>query len=280
MNADESFESLVDAERQQRLCRVEAERGWKRLQAAVRSGARPTPVVAAPLSLGAVLFTARAAAVFALAGASTALAAGTWAYRVELGIVSVSGAPDTPANAPTQTRHPVHEAGRHPARDALDERRPAPRRAESVPSPPPSFTGSRAPSPRSLDAELDLLGRATAELDAGRPTAALALLQRHAAQYPRSMLALERETLRILVECRVRPGPSSTTLAHQFLARHPKSLHRDRLQRGCSLNAEHPDPPNAKAKPAPSVQPTGKDPATSPARALPPSAAFPDPKDP
>lgn len=280
MNPDESFETLVNAERQAELSRGEAERGWKRLRAAVRSGARPVPVVSAPLSLGAVLFTARAAALLAFAGAGTALAAATWAYRVELGIVSVSRAPGAPVSAPGLVQQKVSGARPDRAHGAFEEGRLTPPSVQIPPSPRPR-SERRAESPRSLDAELDLLGRATAELDTGRPNAALAFLQRHADEYPKSMLAPERETLRVLVECRIRPGPRSRALAQQFLSRRPKSLHRDRLRRACSLSAESPGKPEATAQPAPPLQPTSRALEPDATRTPPPpSAAFPEPERP
>jgi len=262
MNPNESLESLVNAERQEELSTGERERGWKRLQAAVRSGTRPMPVIAAPLSLGAVLFTTKAAAVLAFAGAGTALAAATWSYRVELGIVPVSQEPDTQVSAPTSIRHKGNGSSPPAADRAVDDVRPTPSSSESPSPPPPSPKTSWSESRRSLDDELDLLGRATAELDSGRPNAARALLRRHATEYPKSMLALERKTLWILVECRFRPGPESRALAERFLSRYPKSLHRDRLERACSLNAQD------TGKPVPAA-----DAASVPA---PPGAVFPD----
>ncbi len=77
------------------------------------------------------------------------------------------------------------------------------------------------PTPPSLDDDIALLRRATQELERGDPTAALNLIQRHAATHPESMLATERLGLRVRALCAAGSTAQAEALAARYVAEHP-----------------------------------------------------------
>lgn len=85
-------------------------------------------------------------------------------------------------------------------------------------------------SAATFDAELQLIVAAKRELDRGQPRLASAWLDDHAQRFPSGVFAMDREALRVLVDCGSRPNP---TLAREFAARHPGSAMLERLLRAC-----------------------------------------------
>jgi outer membrane protein assembly factor BamD (BamD/ComL family) len=98
----------------------------------------------------------------------------------------------------------------------------------------------RAADPSTFDAELALIKRAKAELDAGRPSAALALLSEHGRRFPRGTFAGEREALLILALCTSGRLSQGRSLARRFAAAHPRSPLVDRVRRACDLEDTQP----------------------------------------
>jgi hypothetical protein len=89
---------------------------------------------------------------------------------------------------------------------------------------PPSRDGSRSSS--NLGAEQALLDVARAALARGRADEALSPLDRHARQYPRGMLAEEREALAVNVLVTLGLYDQARERSARFLARYPGSLLR------------------------------------------------------
>jgi hypothetical protein len=87
-----------------------------------------------------------------------------------------------------------------------------------------------ADSASSLAAELASLERARAALAAGRATDALALLDDHAARFPRGVLSTEAVVLRIDALLRAGRRANADALARQFLAANPTSPYAPRVR--------------------------------------------------
>jgi hypothetical protein len=83
----------------------------------------------------------------------------------------------------------------------------------------------------SLAAELGLVERARASLRAGRPLDALRALDEHRSRFAHG--ALEEETTVLRIEAYRLAGDTATTrtLAHEFLATHPRDPYTPRVQR-------------------------------------------------
>ncbi|HEX3853876.1 MAG TPA: hypothetical protein VHW01_23090, partial [Polyangiaceae bacterium] len=101
-------------------------------------------------------------------------------------------------------------------------------------------------SSATFDAELKLISLAKAELDAHRPTHALAWLAEHATQFPNGVFVTEREALSVLARCE--QGPPDITLAKQFAAQHPSSPLVARLMKTC--RASTPSSPSSVSSPS------------------------------
>jgi hypothetical protein len=88
-----------------------------------------------------------------------------------------------------------------------------------------------APAPAAADprAELALLIRARSILSSA-PAQALALVEEHAARFPRSTFEEEREVLAIDAERRLGRAQSAAERARQFLKAHPSSIHRSKVE--------------------------------------------------
>jgi hypothetical protein len=77
-----------------------------------------------------------------------------------------------------------------------------------------------------LPSEIDLVTRARRELGSS-PRAALATLAEHRTHYPRGMLAEERDALEVHALARL--GRPTAARARAFMARYPRSVHRERV---------------------------------------------------
>jgi RNA polymerase sigma-70 factor (ECF subfamily) len=86
-----------------------------------------------------------------------------------------------------------------------------------------------------LASELELLHRAQAAWRSGDGKLALALLDQHAASYPRSSLSLERDGLRVLTLCELGRHEEASRSAHSFLVRAPRSPMRPSIEQSCAL---------------------------------------------
>lgn len=131
------------------------------------------------------------------------------------------------------------------ARSSLEPSAPAPTvqaapteptEAQAVPPEPAVSAPERAAARRSASAttlaeEGRLLAEAHRLVQSGQPQRALDVLRASQARFPRSVLAQEREVLTI--EALYASGSSTTAKqrAQQFLKRHPKSPHAERLER-------------------------------------------------
>ncbi|MDC0723516.1 RNA polymerase sigma factor [Nannocystis bainbridge] len=123
-------------------------------------------------------------------------------------------------------REPVslsRETGGEPGRSEPDAGSPPP--APQRPTPP------TASKPDRLAAEVALLDQARAHLDAGRPAAALPLLDAHAGQFPRSALVDAREAGRVAALCGLDRGAEAEATARRLVAEHPTSPLVQRFER-------------------------------------------------
>jgi hypothetical protein len=114
-----------------------------------------------------------------------------------------------------------------------------PRPAKAVSAAKRQRARAARPAPESLSQEVSLLDEAERSLGAGDVQRALALLSEHRARFPRAALREEREGLSVLARCvQARAGAreqetAAREAARAFLARHPRSLLRARLEQAC-----------------------------------------------
>ncbi len=136
--------------------------------------------------------------------------------------VSEPATPPGTATPPSAaSKADAEDRGRRPRRGA----RPAP--AEPV-----------APAASSsLEAEMALLGRASASRRAGDREAALASLQRHAREFPDGQLAPERELQRALVLCELGRRDEARAIARGFAQRFATSPLRSKAAAVCAQEA-------------------------------------------
>jgi len=83
-----------------------------------------------------------------------------------------------------------------------------------------------------LEGEMKLLRQADGALRRGDSAAALAALNKHAAQYPSGVLSQEREGVRVIALCGQGQGQSA---AQRFLASSAKSPLASRIRSACSI---------------------------------------------
>jgi len=143
---------------------------------------------------------------------------------------SVDAPPSTPVShggvvTPGAVREPM------PASPPVPKDSPAatprvPRAAPTRPADPP------APS---LAAELAFMRTVQAELGAGAPARALALLDEHPARFPGGHLREEVEALRVVAGCGVRLDAASQAAAAGFVQARPGSLFGQRVRTACGL---------------------------------------------
>lgn len=236
MSTDEELSSLFQAERAERPLHAAAQHGWQRLSSDLANAVAPMPVAVGPLKLGMWLFPHWILAGFALgvtgAGVVTALMPSVPSQADAVVVRAAHRAP-TPVAAITTTPTVAltPSVSRPLARSTPD--------LAPVAATPSGVALSTAPA--TFDAELKLITFAKQELDAQRPTQALAWLQEHAQQFPNGVFTTEREALRVLARCA--RGPKSESLVRAFTALHPGSPLIPRLERACASSAvESPTP--------------------------------------
>jgi TolA-binding protein len=141
---------------------------------------------------------------------------------------TTAGAPAGPAPAAPA---PVDEA---PVDEARADK--APEDASSV-VPKPRLGESRTPATTNrLAQEVAILSRASSELHAGRPAAALKALDEHQRKFPSGVLAQERTAARVRALCAMgRTGEAQVEFAR--LARtSPRSPHVARARKACGFS--------------------------------------------
>jgi hypothetical protein len=119
---------------------------------------------------------------------------------------------------------------------------------ESAPSAVPQEQPSdekRAPSaPRSLDSlaeEVALLSQASADLHAGRPTAALTVLDEHQRKFPHGGLVQERTSARIQALCALGRMTDAQAELARFARTSPNSPHLARTRKACGSGTTQKD---------------------------------------
>jgi hypothetical protein len=135
---------------------------------------------------------------------------------VDAAVPSTDSAPQVPATSEPEAGSDDPEA---------NEAVPAPSRERSGGS---KSTPAPSPAP-TLEAELALLEVARN----AEPGAALAALERHRNEFEHGMLADEREVLRVETLCALGRASQAEAVAASFLAAHPSSPLRSRIEAAC-----------------------------------------------
>jgi hypothetical protein len=197
------------------------------LAADLAANVAPLPVAAGPLKLGLWLVPKWILAGFALGLVGAGAVGPLLAPRAVSGSASAPAVHVAPSKSVALSVVPAPEAHEPVSPAAKDEQ---PVSAETRPAAAPSASPSSA-SAATFDAELKLISLAKADLDAHRPTHALAWLAENAAQFPNGVFVTEREALNVLARCE--QGPPDVALAKRFAAEHPSSPLVARLMKAC-----------------------------------------------
>lgn len=112
----------------------------------------------------------------------------------------------------------------------------------SVPAPPQAEPAAkRSPAPgRSADSlaqEVAILARASSELRAGRPAAAMKSLDEHQRLFPSGVLAQERTAARIQALCALGRTKEARTALERLARTAPNSPHEARARKACGFGA-------------------------------------------
>jgi hypothetical protein len=214
-------EELVQAGREAfRPNTADRERVFQALLPSVGSGLAPggtTPSTApaAASGTGAIVKAMAALVAIGVAGGSLILALGR------------EPAPQGPAAMP-------------PAKSAAVAPAPTDKPPETVPSAlpqaPPAEKHAPAASSRPADSlaeEVAILSRASAELHAGRPAAALHALEEHRRKFPRGVLAQERTSARVQALCALGRMKQAQGELAQLAQSSPNSPHVARARKAC-----------------------------------------------
>lgn len=117
---------------------------------------------------------------------------------------------------------------------------PAPEKVAPV-APEPEPTQQRTPaasrSADNLAKEVAILSRASAELRAGRPAAALKALEEHQREFPGGMLAQERTAARIQALCALGRTKEARSELARLSRSSPNSPHEARARKACGFGA-------------------------------------------
>jgi hypothetical protein len=144
--------------------------------------------------------------------------------------LSLGGGALVPSRQAPSASVPARGAVTSPARGG------APSLTASAPDPAPASPPAVPPvlAPSSVAEEADLLRRADLTLKANDPEGALALLDRHAAQFPRGVLVEERDAERVVVLCALSRVDDARALAATFLRDRPRSPLAVRVRASCA----------------------------------------------
>ena len=207
MTSTDELRRLVEAERGARAPEPVVARGWSAVNRALAKGVTPMAVATGPLAIWST--AAKALAVSFVGGAVVTTASLTIVGGVSEPVVVASSS----AVAVVVPRAPVRAEGAAKA----------PSVPSAVPPEPSDSAGGRPPSSPSgastLEAEVDLIRRAKAALNTGQPLLARVWLDQHQAQFPRGVLAAEREGLRVVVLCQGGQLEEGRRRARRLLAR-------------------------------------------------------------
>ena len=132
-------------------------------------------------------------------------------------------APAATANEPVLRQPPATTAKTEHLAHLRDRDRDTVHRAP-IAAPTPEGSTERAPSD-----EFALL-RAARQAIGDRPDRALALTNQHARLFPAGMLSQERETIAVEALAKLGRASQAQTRAHEFLAAHPDSPYRSRIE--------------------------------------------------
>jgi hypothetical protein len=172
----------------------------------------------------------------ALAGLAVAGAGAFFALRPEPAAIAFPPASVTPATVAAVEAAPVAMAAKPlPSPTSTSTEQSKAHESEELPSvTPPRAASSRRAPPRAGDAlarEVALLSRASSELHAARPAAALQALNEHARRFPAGVLAQERAAARARALCEL----GRTSEAQLELAKlTPGSPHAARAAQACA----------------------------------------------
>lgn len=232
MTIDDRLNRLIELERNASVPPRSADQGWLRLSSAMGQGAAPLDVALNAIRPAAGFGLVVKGAVFAVVvGASGAAAFAHFTASSQRGSASTNGPGNPPsisANVPQTTK--IDNSLVAPPIESATERAASP----PVRSVRPVSSDARTDS--ALDKEVALIARAKAELDRGHFQLARASLDRHKAQFPGGMLALEREGLGVLIACGEKRSPTSARLAEQFISQNGQSPLADRIRRSCGID--------------------------------------------
>jgi hypothetical protein len=120
---------------------------------------------------------------------------------------------------------------------------PAPDLVESTPPAPPQAEPAAKRSPaasRSADSlaqEVAILSRASSELRAGRPAAALKALDEHQRSFPSGVLTQERTAARIQALCALGRTKEARSALERLARTSPNSPHEARARKACGFGA-------------------------------------------
>jgi hypothetical protein len=89
--------------------------------------------------------------------------------------------------------------------------------------------------PQPIDDELALLGDAQQALKAGRPSAALQLVEQHAFRFPQGALIQERMVVHTLALCALHRMSAARTTFELLTQRAPEAPILARVRRNCGL---------------------------------------------
>jgi regulator of sirC expression with transglutaminase-like and TPR domain len=87
-----------------------------------------------------------------------------------------------------------------------------------------------------VDEEVRLLTAAQAAIRAGQPAQGLALLDQHAARFPKGKLSEARDVAHMMAQCALGNRDASRREVERFLRHSPRSPYADRVQRICTSN--------------------------------------------
>ena len=157
----------------------------------------------------------------------------TWSVRHDLAPRSVAARPEarpsaTVGYAPAESR--IH---------SLPSAAPNERTAQASSAYRALVSGAPSGAPSEmvgLRSELDLLEAAQRELGRGAPARALALLERHAREFPNSALTEERAAQRSIALCTLEPSEDDPTRLAQFQQSYPASPLTPRVREACDRN--------------------------------------------
>jgi TolA-binding protein len=181
--------------------------------------------VAKWLGIGVVAGLVTSAAALGVVDSNTTIASPERVAAVAPTPVAMAAAPTI---APAQTTKPTVEPATAPDRTQAPSVVIAkPRSAAIVVQPEPIATSPRG----GLGPETILLDRAREALRSGNAARALELVGQYQSQFPDGVLAQEAAVLRIDALDQQGKRAEAKRSAEQFLTKHPRSAHADRLQR-------------------------------------------------